>query len=93
MKPNESGDELWSEIRKINEDKVNYSCHIAIGDGAHWFFRYKDSMYLLWNKKNWLFLVKISFNGDSKHSSSDWDKMEKVRNNIITEIKKSLKKN
>ena len=87
-----SGDELWAEVRKINEDKVNYSCHIAIGDGAHWFFRYKKSMYILWNKKNWLFSVKILFKDDSKHSAADWDEMERVRNNIISDIIKSLKR-
>ena len=84
-------DQAWNKIKETDENKVNYSCHISIGDGAHWFFRYKNSLYLLWYKRGWMFAFTISFNDNSVHSEADWNAMEKLRDSLLNDFIKTIK--
>lgn len=51
---------FWNKVRTLPESRINHSLHISLGDGAHWYFRHKESSIALWYRNSWLFCVDVS---------------------------------
>ena len=51
---------FWNKVRTLPESRINHSLHISLGDGAHWYFRHKESSVALWYRNNWLFCVDVA---------------------------------
>lgn len=60
---------FWSKVRTIPEARINHSLHISLADGAHWYFRHKESSIVMWYRDNWFFCVDIG--GGSSASERD----------------------
>jgi hypothetical protein len=60
---------FWSKVRTIPEARINHSLHISLGDGAHWYFRHKESSVVMWYRDNWFFCVDVE--GGSSASERD----------------------
>jgi len=83
-------DLLWEKLAEIPEERLNHSCNMSIGDGAHWNFRYKNQLVLMWYRKNWFFIETLSFRESGSHSKIEWDMLEDMRNKILKKFKESI---
>ncbi len=81
----EAGMRLWKAIRgTIHENQINESCHVTFGDGAHWFFRYKNIYNIIWLNNNYLMHIELVHKkNDETQADTNY---EEIRNKILKKI-------
>lgn len=76
---------LWDRMRNNFEDKTSYSVHNSLGDGAHWFFRYRSSSYCLWYSGRTLMAVVVRHDDDHP-DPQEWKQSEDLRDRVTLEL-------
>jgi hypothetical protein len=77
---------FWDKLREKFEEEISYSVHNSLGEGAHWFFRYRGASYCLWQEGQTLQAV-IVLEGDDDPDDDEWEEIENMRDRIILELK------
>lgn len=76
---------LWDRLRTVFEEKIYYSVHNSLGDGAHWFFRFRSASYCLWYRDQTLTAVMVRHDSP-KPGKDEWLRVEDLRDRLILEI-------
>jgi hypothetical protein len=87
FKTPKAAEDFWDMLRNSFEDKVNHSVHNSLGDGAHWFFRYRGTTYCLWYKGEVFHAVMVRHE-DSSPEKDEWEQVEMIRDEIISKLRK-----
>ena len=82
---------FWKNILSFTNLKLSRSVQNNLGDGGHWFFRFKNRSSLLWHRANWFFSMQVSMSPENLEE--DWTALEKVRDTWIQQFQRALMTN
>jgi len=78
-------EKFWDSLRGDYEEKTSHTVHNSLGDGAHWYFRYRGASYCLWYKDQ-IFQAVMVWQHDDDPEDDEWEKIENLRDRIILEL-------
>jgi hypothetical protein len=73
-----AAEKFWMRLRTDYEEKTSYTVHNSLGDGAHWYFRYRGASYCLWHKDQ-TFQAVMVWQHDDDPGHDEWDEIENLR--------------
>ncbi len=76
---------FWDRLRGDYEEKVSHSVHNSLGEGAHWYFRYRGASFCIWHKDRVLQSVVV-WHEDDDPDEDEWEEVESLRDRIILEV-------